>query len=115
MVPEDAAAGVGERADRMDAAAKTLGTGEYVDDMQVPDMLHAAVLRAPVPRARILAINIDMAQKLDGVEAVMTAADIPGQRFWGHLKRDWPALIAVGKKPDTSVMLWRSSQHGQKK
>ncbi len=98
LVPDDAAAGVGERAARMDAAAKTLGTGEYVDDMQVPDMLHAAVLRAPVPRARILSINIDMAQKLDGVEAVMTAADIPGQRFWGHLKRDWPALIAVGEE-----------------
>lgn len=93
-----AAGGVGVRAARLDAAAKTLGTGQYVDDMQVAGMLHAAVLRAPVARARILAINVNLARALDGVEVVMTAGDIPGERFWGHLKHDWPAMIAEGEE-----------------
>ena len=90
--------GVGARAVRMDAKAKTLGTGQYVDDLQIPGMLHAAVLRAPVARARILSVNVNLARELEGVEAVMTAANIPGERFWGHLKHDWPAMIAAGEE-----------------
>lgn len=98
VVSAAVADGVGARALRVDAAAKTLGTGEYVDDLKLPGMLHAAVLRTPVPRARILAVNVSAAQELEGVAAVMTAADIPGQKLWGHLKKDWPAMVAVGEE-----------------
>ena len=91
-------AGVGARAARMDAEAKTLGTGEYVDDLKVPGMLMAAVLRTPIPRARILSIDVSVAAAMEGVAAVMTAADIPGEQNWGHLKRDWPALIGEGQE-----------------
>ena len=97
-VPTDVAAGVGARAARMDAEAKTLGTGEYVDDLKVPGMLMAAVLRTPIPRARILSIDVSAAAAIEGVAAVMTAADIPGQQKWGHLKRDWPAMIGEGEE-----------------
>ena len=93
-----ASAGVGARAARMDAEAKTLGTGEYVDDLKVPGMLMAAVLRTPIPRARILSIDVSVAAAMEGVAAVMTAADIPGEQNWGHLKRDWPALIGEGQE-----------------
>ena len=96
VLPQDA--GVGDRSVRVDAAAKTLGTGQYVDDLQAPDMLYGAVLRSPLPRARILAMDIAAAQQLEGVEAVLTAADIPGQKLWGHLKKDWPALIGIGEE-----------------
>lgn len=97
-VPVFAADGVGARAIRLDAAAKTLGTGQYVDDLKLPEMLYAAVLRTPIPRARILAVDVAGALALEGVEAVMTATDVPGQQLWGHLKRDWPAMIAVGEE-----------------
>jgi len=90
--------GVGERVARMDAAEKTLGTGQYVDDMKIPDMLYAAVMRTPLARARIMAVNVDAARALEGVATVMTAAEIPGQRLWGHLKKDWPAMIAIGEE-----------------
>ena len=90
--------GVGGRSARIDAAEKTLGTGQYVDDLKVPGMLYAAVLRAPLARARILSVDVTPARSMEGVEAVMTAADIPGQRLWGHLKHDWPAMIAVGEE-----------------
>ena len=97
-VSATAPAGVGARASRMDAEAKTLGTGEYVDDLKVPGMLMAAVLRTPIPRARILSIDVTAAAAIEGVAAVMTGADIPGQQHWGHLKRDWPALIGEGQE-----------------
>ena len=98
VVPAEAGSGVGERASRIDAAEKILGTGEYVDDMKVPGMLYAAVLRTPLARARILSIDVEAARSLEGVTAVMTAADIPGERLWGHLKHDWPAMIAIGEE-----------------
>ncbi len=98
VVPAAVGCGVGERASRIDAAEKILGTGEYVDDMKVPEMLYAAVLRTPLARARILSIDVEAARSLEGVAAVMTAADIPGERLWGHLKHDWPAMIAIGEE-----------------
>ena len=90
--------GMGDRMPRLDARAKVLGTGEYVDDMVVPGMLHGAVLRAPKPRARILAIDTAGAEAAPGVVRVVTAADVPGERFQGHIVHDWPALVAVGEE-----------------
>jgi len=89
---------VGERLQRMDAKAKILGTGQYVDDMKVDDMLYAAVLRAKYPRALVKSIDISKAQSYPGVIAVLTAKDVPGQRFLGHIVPDWPVLIAEGEE-----------------
>jgi selenium-dependent xanthine dehydrogenase len=88
---------VGERILRTDARDKVLGTGKYVDDLKVPGLLHGAVLRPP--KARILVKGIDASEALamPGVHAVMTAADVPGERHQGHIIHDWPALIAVGE------------------
>lgn len=88
---------VGDRMPRVDARAKVLGTAEYVDDMYVGGMLHAAVLRSPSARALIKHIDTTAAQALPGVAAVITAADIPGQRYQGHIIPDWPAFIAEGE------------------
>ena len=93
-----AACGVGARAPRPDARGKVLGRSQYVNDLAVPGMLHAAVLRAPKPRVRVLAIDISQAQAEPGVVLVLTAAEVPGQRFQGHIVPDWPALIAIGEE-----------------
>jgi selenium-dependent xanthine dehydrogenase len=90
--------GVGQRLRRIDARAKVLGTGEYVDDLQVAGMLYAAVLRSKYPRAVIRSLDVSAAKACSGVEAVLTAYDIPGQRYWGFLAKDWPALVAVGEE-----------------
>ena len=89
---------VGERTVRPDSNAKLLGTGEFVDDMQVPGMLHGAVLRAKYPRALVRKIDITAAQALPGVEVVLTAKDVPGERLLGHLVYDWPVMIAEGEE-----------------
>ncbi len=90
--------GIGVNLPRVDAREKTLGTAEYVDDMFEPNMLYGAVLRSKYPRALVKAIDVTSAQVLPGVEAVLTAADIPGQRYWGHIFHDWPTLVAVGEE-----------------
>lgn len=48
------------------------GTGKYVQDINLPGTLHAAVLQSPYPRARILSIDISEALTLPGVHAVVT-------------------------------------------
>ncbi len=52
------------------------GKGKYVDDFDLPDMLHAAVLRSPYAHARIMHINADAARALEGVQLVLTAKDL---------------------------------------
>jgi len=56
-----------------------MGRGTYVDDIQLPRMTYAAILRSPYAHARILSINVDKAKALPGVVAVLTGADLQGQ------------------------------------
>lgn len=89
---------IGDRMPRLDAKAKVLGQGEYVNDMSLPGMLHGAVLRAPKPRVLLKAIDTRAAKAMPGVVTVLTAADVPGERLQGHIIHDWPAMIAVGEE-----------------
>jgi carbon-monoxide dehydrogenase large subunit len=52
------------------------GHGRFVDDLPFADALHAYVLRSPHAHARIVSIDVDNARAVDGVEAVLTAADL---------------------------------------
>jgi carbon-monoxide dehydrogenase large subunit len=52
------------------------GRGRYVDDVQLPDMLHAAFVRSPFPHARIRSIETSDALEAAGVAAVLTGEDI---------------------------------------
>lgn len=87
---------VGARVHRLDAEEKVLGTGIFADDIYLDGMLHASALRSRYPRARVLSIDTAQAAALPGVEAVLTADDIPGQNKIGHLKHDQYTLIPVG-------------------
>jgi selenium-dependent xanthine dehydrogenase len=89
---------VGDRLDRVDAREKVLGTGEYVDDMKVEGMIYGSALRSKYPRALVKSIDISEALKHPEVEAVLTAKDVPGKRYIGHIIKDWPALIAEGEE-----------------
>ena len=81
---------------RVDAREKTLGYGEYVDDVTVPGMLFGKALRAAYPRARILHIDTSKADDHPEAVCVLTAKDIPGENKHGHLVQDWDTLIAEG-------------------
>jgi CO/xanthine dehydrogenase Mo-binding subunit len=52
-----------------------LGRGNYVDDLSVPGMLHAATLRSPHAHARIVSIDAERARRLLGVAAVVTCLE----------------------------------------
>ncbi|NWG32737.1 MAG: xanthine dehydrogenase family protein, partial [Rhodocyclaceae bacterium] len=83
---------VGRSELRKDAWDKVTGAAEYVDDIALPGLRYAAVVRAPHHHARIVGVNADDARALPGVLAVVTAADVPGHRTHGALVQDQPAL-----------------------
>lgn len=66
--------------------------------MYVDGMLYGGVVRTKYPRALIKSIDISAAVNHPRVEAVLTAEDIPGERYWGFVIKDWPTLVAVGKE-----------------
>ncbi|MDR0877269.1 MAG: molybdopterin-dependent oxidoreductase, partial [Treponema sp.] len=90
--------GMGENFHRVDAAAKTLGTGKYVDDIEFDGMIYASALRSAHPRSRVLKIDVSAALAHDDCEAVLTAKDIPGNIKIGHLAfiSDYDVMIAEG-------------------
>jgi carbon-monoxide dehydrogenase large subunit len=67
---------VGQPIERLEDFRFVRGRGQYVDDLARNDMLHAAILRSGVAHGRIRNIDISRAQKIPGVHAVITAADL---------------------------------------
>ncbi len=88
---------VGASLTRTDAAAKTLGTAEYTDDMELPGMLYGGALRSRYPRGIVKSIDLSRAQAHPDFVAAATAEDVPGNKNIGHLKKDWPVLTAIGQ------------------
>jgi aerobic carbon-monoxide dehydrogenase large subunit len=62
---------------RKEDPAFLTGRGRYVDDIRLPGMLHAVVLRSPHAHAAIRGIDKGAALALPGVHAVFTHADLP--------------------------------------
>src|SRR5688572_21225582 len=62
---------------RKEDPALLTGRGRFVDDIALPGMLHAAVLRSPHGHALIRGIDKSAALRMPGVHAVFTHADLP--------------------------------------
>ncbi len=88
---------VGAAIHRIDVEGKVLGTGEYVDDLELPGMVYGSAVRSKYPRAKVLAIRTEAAKALPGVVCVLTKEDVPGKNKVGHLKQDWDTMIGVGE------------------
>jgi len=81
---------------KYEAKELSLGDRGFVDDIQIDGMLHATLHFTDHARADILGIDTAAAEAADGVVAVYTAADIPGDLRVGIIYKDWPVMIPVG-------------------
>jgi len=70
---------VGRATHRKDGLAKVTGREIYSSDITLPNMLHARVLRSPVPHARIISVDTSGAEELGAV--CLTFADVPKLRY----------------------------------
>jgi 4-hydroxybenzoyl-CoA reductase alpha subunit len=68
---------IGKALRKVDAVAKVTGATKFADDLALPRMLCAKLLRSPHPHARIAGIDTSKALQLDGVKAVLTGKDFP--------------------------------------
>ena len=66
---------VGRRVKRVEDPHLVTGRTEFIDNVVLPGMLHAAILRSPLAHARITSIDTSQAEKLPGVFAVVTGED----------------------------------------
>ena len=68
---------IGKPLPKVDAMAKCAGQTVYADDLHLPRMTYAKLLRSPHPHARVLRVNPERALRLEGVYAVLTGKDLP--------------------------------------
>ncbi|MGD9765388.1 MAG: molybdopterin cofactor-binding domain-containing protein [Candidatus Binatia bacterium] len=75
------------------------GAGRFIDDVEVPNVLHAAFLRSTVAHARIRGVNANAARALPGVVAVYTSADVEA------VNGPAPCLFRQHAEPDPRYVL----------
>lgn len=94
----DTSGKVGASLARFSAREAVLGDRPFVDDMAVPEMLFGALRLSDHPRATVLGIDASAALAMSGVHRVVTAVDVPGDRYVGLIEKDWPVLVAIGEE-----------------
>jgi CO/xanthine dehydrogenase Mo-binding subunit len=67
---------VGQKVSRVDGAERARGQAPYTADLQLPGMLHTAVLRSPYARARVNRIDLGAGSEAPGVRAVIGPGDL---------------------------------------
>src|SRR5215510_16203610 len=91
--------GVGHNVKRKEDDRFIQGGGQYIEDITLPGMLHLALLRTPLPHARIVSIDASAAEQLPGVVAVVTGEALAahGLAWMPTLSGDTQAVLATDK------------------
>jgi carbon-monoxide dehydrogenase large subunit len=84
---------------RKEDARFVRGKGRFVDDLQLPGMVHLAILRSPIAHARIRSVDTTAALAHPKVLAVLTGADLAERNLaWmPTLSNDVQAVLATDK------------------
>src|SRR6266851_5442577 len=98
---------IGARIPRLEDRALLIGSGRFVDDIELPGLLHAAFVRSPHPHALIRGVDSRDVRALPGVHAVLTLDDLAPvmaqRRMLRHsnsgtpLDRLWSFALADGE------------------
>ncbi|MGA7195313.1 MAG: molybdopterin cofactor-binding domain-containing protein [Anaerolineales bacterium] len=89
---------IGQIVERPDAEEKVTGQAKFSDDLKFDGMLYAAVKRCGIPHGFLRRLDVSKAKALPGVEAVLTAEDIPGEHNHGLVIFDWPAIVGINER-----------------
>jgi len=101
-----------EQINRIDAAGKANGTTRYMSDLSFPGMLYASFVRSRYPHALIRNVDTSRARSLEGVVAVLTAADVTGFNGFGIVDPDMPVICGdkVRYMGDTVALVAATTQ-----
>lgn len=82
---------VGKRIPRKEDMRLLTGRARFIEDIKLPGMLYASVLRSPHAHARIRGLDVERARSMPGVHAVLTGRDLDGKVVaWGHQTQALP-------------------------
>jgi xanthine dehydrogenase YagR molybdenum-binding subunit len=95
---------VGRDATRQDARARVRGEARYTADIQLPGMLHTAVLRSPHAHTRVRAIDLAPALALPGVHAALG----PGEAKWLEEEPGYCGAAVAAVAADTFAQAQRA-------
>jgi len=77
---------------RPSALAKACGSAHFTADFKIEGSLEVAVLRSPVPHARIISLDVSQAEKMPGITGVVRASDIKGTNILKFASPDRPII-----------------------
>ena len=104
---------VGTSLPRVDIPGKLTGGVAYIQDMRLPGMLHARVVRQPSPGARLRSVDADAIEDMSGVEKVVREGDylaVVATREWQAVKA-WRALSNSAQWSEDARLPEQSSVH----
>ena len=84
---------VGKRVTRIDGYEKVTGKALYGDDLKFRGMLYATCRHTDIPVGKITKIDISLAEKMAGVEAIALYNDIPGEKRVGPIRADHYPIV----------------------
>jgi aldehyde oxidoreductase len=96
IAPLSLPSAVGKNGVKYEAKDLALGDRGYVDDLRPDGLLHGALKLTDHARADVVRIDTSRAEAADGVVAVYTGADVPGELRVGIIYKDWPVFIPEG-------------------
>ncbi len=79
---------IGQSVPRVEDGKYLRGTGQYVDDISLPGMLHVAFVRSPFAHAKVTRVDAEAARALPGVLDIIVPADVEGIVFHTSLPRE---------------------------
>lgn len=100
---------LGKAIRRREDPALVTGRGKYTDDLRLPNMVYAAILRSPYAHARITSIDTSKAKALDGVVAVFTGEDVAASGIPGVVPVGW--LLPNLKTPAHPILAQGKVRH----
>lgn len=84
---------IGKSPPKVKGYEKALGIDPFIDDLYFDGMLYGVLKFTDYPKAKVLKIDVSEAYKMPGVVRILTAKDIPGSKYIGMIKNDWPVYI----------------------
>ncbi len=87
---------IGGSQTRVDAREKVTGEARFAEDIKMPGLSYAALVRSPFAHARVVSVNAKPALLMRGVIRVLTAKDVPGRNDLEGYSRNEHLLAATG-------------------
>ena len=98
-LPTSAPRWIGQPVERIENRGLVTGRTEFIDNINLPGMLHCAILRSPYPHARVRNVDTSRAERAPGVVAAVTGDDA---RRWSRpyitVPQGWGAYCLAADK-----------------